>query len=104
MRYVFDLDGTLCTQTASLYNFAMPIPERIAMVNRLYDEGHDIIIFTARGMSEKDETSATLRYWDLTETQLKHWGVKYHELIFGKPSGDIYVDDKGMNASEFFRT
>jgi len=23
-----------------------------------------------------------------------HWGVKYHKLIFGKPSYDILIDDK----------
>ncbi len=24
------------------------------------------------------------------------WGVKYHSLIFGKPSFDIIVDDKSL--------
>ena len=31
-----------------------------------------------------------------TKKQLKMWGVKYHELIFGKPSYDIIVDDKSI--------
>jgi hypothetical protein len=26
--------------------------------------------------------------------QLKKWGLKYHKLIMGKPSYDIFVDDK----------
>jgi hypothetical protein len=33
-----------------------------------------------------------------TEEQLEAWGVKYHQLWFGKPSADIYIDDKTINA------
>ena len=32
--------------------------------------------------------------------QLKKWGVKYHELIMGKPYGDFFIDDKAHN--DFF--
>ena len=28
-----------------------------------------------------------------------NWGVNFHKLIFGKPSYDLYVDDKSI----FFR-
>ena len=27
---------------------------------------------------------------------------KYHQLILGKPSGDVYVDDKGIKDGDFF--
>jgi site-specific DNA-adenine methylase len=27
----------------------------------------------------------------------------YHELFLGKPSGDYYIDDKGINSDEFFK-
>ena len=30
----------------------------------------------------------------MTLKQLKKWDVKYHKLIFGKPSFDLYIDDK----------
>ena len=30
----------------------------------------------------------------MTRLQLKKWRVKYHKLIFGKPSYDLLVDDK----------
>ena len=33
---------------------------------------------------------------NLTKSQLKNWKVNYHELIFGKPSFDIYIDDKSF--------
>lgn len=102
MRYVFDLDGTICTQTNSDYHLAEPFKDRILLINSLYDQGNDIIIHTARGMSSSDIDKAKLSYFELTKNQLYQWGVKYNELIFGKPSGDIYIDDKGLNANEFF--
>jgi len=40
--------------------------------------------------------------YDLTKQQLEEWGVKYHELIMGKPHADYFIDDKGVNADEFF--
>ena len=33
----------------------------------------------------------------MTLKQLKNWDVKYNKLIFGKPSFDIYIDDKNIN-------
>ena len=51
MTYVFDIDGTLCTKATDFdYDGSEPIQERIDVVNRLYDEGHTIIMQTARGM------------------------------------------------------
>ena len=38
----------------------------------------------------------------LTKNQLETWGVKYHKLFMGKPSGDLYVDDKGVKDEHFF--
>ena len=38
----------------------------------------------------------------ITKEQLKRWGACYHYLFLGKPMGDFYIDDKGVNADEFF--
>ena len=35
-------------------------------------------------------------YLALTKAQLKKWGLKYHELILGKISYDLFVDDKAL--------
>ena len=40
---------------------------------------------------------------DITEKQLKDWGVNYDELFMGKPAGDFYIDDKGVKDEEFFK-
>ena len=94
--FCIDIDGTICTKTENQeYEKARPYQTTIKTIRRLYDQGYYIKIFTARGMgSGRDFTN-------LTEKQLKKWGVKYHELIMGKPSADWYVDDKCLTPSEF---
>lgn len=105
MKYVIDIDGTICNVTDGKYENATPIKDRIAKINKLYDEGHHITYLTARGMGRynDDVFLARARFYDITELQLRVWGCKYHKLILGKPSGDCYIDDKGINANEFFR-
>ena len=105
--YVIDIDGTICINgdcTSCKYEGSTPIPERIEKINSLYDEGNTIKYFTARGMGRyKDNAAEAIeKFYSLTKMQLDIWGCKYHELILGKPSGDIYIDDKGMNANDFF--
>jgi len=92
MIYCFDIDGTLCTKTDGRYEEARPFPQRIVVVNSLYDLGHTIKLFTARG------TVTGINWRDLTERQLLEWQVKYHQLLFGKPEADIFIDDRAFNA------
>ena len=49
MIYCFDLDGTLCNTEGNNYSGSRPKKDRIQIVNKLYDDGHTIIIDTARG-------------------------------------------------------
>ena len=104
MTYVFDIDGTLCTKTPSKYEDALPLRGRIDQLNRLYDEGHTIVCYTARGMGRHNNNPilAIQEFYSLTASQLEDWGVKYHHLLLGKPSGDVYVDDKGIKDEDFF--
>ena len=102
--YVFDLDGTLCSNSMGEYHFAQPYPERIKFVNQLFDEGHYVILHTARGMgrSQNDVEEATKEWKEFTENQILKWGLNYHQIYFGKPSGDYYIDDKAINEKDFF--
>ena len=102
--YVFDLDGTLCSDSMGNYRFAQPFIERIKHVNSLYDEGNFIILQTARGMgsSKNSVEEATLKWKEFTEAQISNWGLKYHQIFFGKPSGDFYIDDKAINEKDYF--
>ena len=104
--FVFDLDGTLCTKvTDGNYNNAKPKKERIDQVNLLYDEGNFITIHTARGMGRHNNNAvaANEEFYNLTVKQLDQWGVRYHEVHLGKPSGDIYIDDKAVSDDQFFK-
>jgi len=105
MKIVFDLDGTLCTSTDGNYSDAKPLGARISRVNQLYDDGNHITIFTARGMGRTggDVSKAKIMFENLTREQLNNWGVRFHDLILGKPSADIYIDDKGESDVDFFK-
>jgi len=101
MIYVFDLDGTLCDTPEydgqCRYPDAQPIPERIAKVNALYDEGHTIWIDSARGCTSGKNWLA------FTLVQLREWGVMHHKLRTGiKLGGELFVDDLSMRPEEFF--
>ena len=106
MKYCFDLDGTLCDtpmredDNKPGYLEATPIPYMIEQVNRLYDEGHRIIIQTARGRG------SGIDWTTLTREQLDRWGIPYHELepMFHKPTADIFIDDKGINVEAWKKT
>ena len=104
MRYVFDVDGTICSDTKGDYHTATPIEERIRIINQLFAQGHQIIFYTARGMgtSENNTELAKAKWFEFTTKQLVNWGVNFHQLFLGKPSGDIYIDDKGVSDSNFF--
>ena len=49
MKYVVDIDGTICKTKGSDYENSKPIKERIQKMNELFDEGHEIHYWTARG-------------------------------------------------------
>jgi hypothetical protein len=96
-RIAFDLDNTLCV--GDPYIDAKPLTGMIEIVNQLYNEGHTIIIYTARGMSSCENAKTAInKYWHLTYSQLMKWGIKFHYLAMGKPNFDILIDDKAINS------
>lgn len=102
MRLAFDIDGTLCNNTLKNYSKAKPHIDMVNLVNELYDEGHYIIIHTARGMGRHNNVpgKAFTELYRFTQDQLDSWGVKYHELHLGKLHVDVFVDDKGFRVNE----
>ena len=57
-----------------------------------------IKLFTGRYMGRNKENiiKAKKQGYKMTMKQLKKWKVKYHKLIFGKPSFDLFIDDKTL--------
>lgn len=104
MTYVIDIDQTICRTNESDYENSRPMQHRIDAVNKLYDDGHTVLFLTARGMcrNKNDQQASIAELYDFTFNQLTEWGVKFHKLFLGKPSGDIYIDDKGCKDIDFF--
>lgn len=97
-RYVFDIDGVIAhLEKDNNYASSKPNTEVISIINRLYNMGNEIILFTARGYV------TGIDWREITEKQLKDWELQYHELHFGKPNADYYIDDKMLSLEEILR-
>jgi len=92
-----DIDETICNTPPNRdYEKSTPIEENIEKINMLYDEGHTIIYWTARGgTSGTDQT-------EITKKQIKEWGAKNHGIKLGKPTYDMFICDKAINSNTFF--
>ena len=95
MVVYIDIDDTIChSPNKPDYHHSTPIYTNIEKANKLYDEGHTIIYWTARG------TMSGIDWRQVTEQQFVQWGVKYHEIKFGKPYYDLFIDDKNLRIEE----
>ena len=104
--YCFDLDNTICTTNKNFYHKSKPKKKVIKLINLLYDKGFLIKIFTSRYMGRNKENAnlASRQGKQFTKNQLKKWNVKYHNLIMGKPSYDILIDDKSLGFKKDWHT
>lgn len=102
MKIIYvDIDETICERESSVdhltvhdYSKAKPIKENIEKINKLYDEGHTIVYWTARGSRKQ------IDWTELTKNQLKEWGAKYNELRVDKPFYDLFIEDKSIRIEE----
>jgi capsule biosynthesis phosphatase len=101
LRVCFDLDNTLVTNPtiANDYSTVKPIVKNIQLLNYLKNDGHEIIIYTARRMTtHKGNIGKVIKdIASVTINTLEKLDIQYDELIFGKPIADIYIDDKAIN-------
>ena len=95
----FDLDNTICKTVGNKYLKSIPIKKNIIFINKLSLDGYYIKIFTSRYMGRSKENSKIAKQivYKKTYSQLKKWNLRFDELIFGKPSYDILIDDKAHN-------
>ena len=90
-----DIDNTICHTENSDYHSSKPRQEQIDKINKLYDEGHEIIYWTARGGTTGIDWS------DLTRIKLNSWGCKYTRIEKQrKPSYDLFICDKTKRIEE----
>ena len=92
--FLIDIDNTICRTDESNYRWAMPIYENINKFNEIFECGHEVNYWTARGAVSGEN-------WDdFTTKQLAFWNVKYDNLLMGKPHYDIWIDDKALNIED----
>ena len=96
MKIYVDIDETICFYKGKRhYPDAIPNFENISKINKLYDEGHEITYWTARG------TVTDLDWLETTANQLDEWGCQYHMLSVGeKPAYDLLICDKTKRIEE----
>lgn len=103
----FDLDDVICYRPKEYehlgpkkYDYCKPYQHMIDIVNSLYFDGNEIVIYTARGMSQYNENLELIREELYTKTiqKLDSWGLKYHKLVMGKIHYDLLIDDKALNS------
>tara|TARA_R110002020_G_scaffold423996_6_gene633150 strand:- start:107 stop:427 length:321 start_codon:yes stop_codon:yes gene_type:complete len=92
-----DIDETICRYEGEReYSNALPVKENIEKINNLYDKGHEIVYWTARG------STTGIDWANLTATQLEKWNAKHTSLKLKKPHYDLFICDKAINSIEFF--
>jgi hypothetical protein len=96
MKYIVDVDGTICNNTFGDYQNAQPFVDRIEHFNNLFDQGHEIHYWTARG------SNSGVDWTILTRQQFTKWHVKHTTLKLGKPAYDIWIDDKAINSEVYY--
>ena len=101
-KIIVDCDGVIAGKDhGGDYSKAPPLTHGIEQVNKLYDMGYEIILFTAR-YGDRKHGNINLMY----EAGYKEWtdwleanGVKYHHAYMGKPAGVLYIDDKAARVN-----
>lgn len=100
LRISIDLDGTICTnkQGDETYADVVPLPGAVEALRKLKEDGHYIIIHTARHMRtcEANIGLVLARQGKILFDWLSKWDIPYDEILFGKPHADVFIDDKGL--------
>lgn len=91
-----DIDETICFYEEGKREYALAHPSvtNINYINELYDKGHRIVYWTARG------SNSGIDWYDFTKIQLDSWGCKYHKLRCDKPYYDLFIDDRTNKIEE----
>ena len=103
-RFCFDLDNTLVSfpQLGGDYSTVKPIQKNINFLNFLHDQGHTIIIHSARRMKthngDVEKVKADIE--KVTLDTLAKFDVKYDEIYFGKAYAHFYIDDLALKPSD----
>ena len=98
----FDIDNTITIWNENRkYLEFKPIPGMVEKINSLYDEGHEITLYTSRGMMSVGPGRIAAEIVPYLVRNLEKIGLKYHNLLTHKPVYDFIIDDKALRPDEF---
>lgn len=104
LTVVLDVDGVLAVPEGE-YEERAPYPFAARHVRRLKEDGYRVVIATARymgqGAREGKEGWGLQKYaYEQGYGELARWlarhDIPYDALYLGKPSGNLYVDDRAF--------
>ncbi|HIC99850.1 MAG TPA: capsular biosynthesis protein [Piscirickettsiaceae bacterium] len=100
MRICIDLDGVISElkKEGESYYDVKPVKGAVEKIKKLKENGHYIIIYTARHMKTCNGNVAQVlaKVGGITLEWLNKYEIPYDEIVFGKPWADIYIDDNGF--------
>jgi capsule biosynthesis phosphatase len=108
---VVDIDDTICfpnhseKETHDKYALAKPNDSMILSLQKAKENGYRIVLHTARRMltHDGDINKIIEDVGQVTTNWLNKHKVPYDEIIWGKPYGVYYIDDKAMTPAEFVK-
>ena len=107
-RLAIDFDGTICANKkhGQDYKDVKPLPGAIESLKELKQMGFEIIIHTARNMATCNNNvgKVTARQAPIIIEWCKKYDCPYDELVFGKPHVDFFIDDKGIEFTDWEST
>ncbi len=100
MRICIDIDGVIChiKNKNQSYVDVEPIEGASEKIKALKDNGHYIILHTARRMkTHKGNVGSVISdIGKITIDWLEKYEIPYDEIYFGKPWANIYIDDNAL--------
>jgi hypothetical protein len=101
LRIAVDFDSTIALSLHPNPGVGDLVPEADTYIRRLKDDGHEIVIWSAR--ANKDENSKNHRELSMSSMKkfLKNLDIPFDWIDHGhegKVLADLYVDDRGLGA------
>lgn len=102
LKLFFDIDDTITKwdDSRDYVNFE-PNIKMVNSINKLYDLGHEITLFTSRGMTSCGPGKISTEIIPSLLSNLTKIGLKYDNLLTHKPVYDLLVDDKCTDPQSF---
>ena len=105
LRICIDLDGTICTLKKPNENYTEVKVQLGAkeFIDKLHQDGHTIIINTARNMQTQGHNVGKVmkNIGKITLDWLEENEIYYDEIFFGKPNADITIDDRVVRYTDW---